>query len=78
MDYLEGLFGEATFNKSWVTSMDVSCLKYAQDMYRVHLKKIPRYECPPIILEKEWKALIEDAKEKKMRKEGKSPPIQTR
>jgi hypothetical protein len=30
----------------------------------------PRYECPPSIPEREWKALIDDAKEKKLRKTG--------
>jgi hypothetical protein len=42
-------------------------------VYRVHLQKNPRYEHPPAVPEREWKALIEDAKEKKLRKEGKTP-----
>jgi hypothetical protein len=34
------------------------------------LSKIPRYECPPSIPEKEWKAIIDDAKENILRKLG--------
>lgn len=42
-------------------------------MYRVQLEKNPKYEHPPMITDREWKALIEDSKDKKMRKEGKMP-----
>ena len=38
-----------------------------------HLKLNDRYENPLIIPEREWKALIEDAKEKKLTDEGKTP-----
>ena len=37
MDYLKGLFGEDTFNKSGVTFVVGTYLKYALYMYRVHL-----------------------------------------
>jgi hypothetical protein len=38
-----------------------------------HLKQNDRYERPLMIPEREWKALIEDAKEKKLIDEGKTP-----
>jgi hypothetical protein len=44
-----------------------------RDKYRVHFQTNPRYERPPMILNIEWKNLLEDAKDKKMRKEGKKP-----
>lgn len=78
MDYLEGLSGVDTFNKSGVASAAGTNLKYAQDMYKVHLQKKPRNEHPPMIPKRECKALIEDAKENKMRQEGKKPPSATR
>lgn len=40
----------------------------------VHLQKNPNYEHPLAILEDEWKGLMVDANEKKLRKEGKAPP----
>jgi hypothetical protein len=64
MDYLEGLFGVETFNKKVVTSLVGKYLKSMLDVYRVHLQKNPRYECPLVVTEREWKALIEDEKEK--------------
>ena len=38
-------------------------LKYTQDVYRQILAINPRYECPPSIPEREWKEIIDDAKE---------------
>ena len=61
MDFIEGLFGVYTFNKSMTTSITGQYLKYTQDVYRVHSKNNPRYEHPPMVSEREWKALIEDA-----------------
>ena len=74
MDYLEHMFGVDTFDKSEGSKAVGLYLKYIRDMYRVNLQKNPRYECPPIIPEREWKAFIEDAKEKRLRKEGRNPP----
>jgi hypothetical protein len=34
------------------------------------LAKNPRYERPPSILEREWKEIVDDAKEKILRKSG--------
>jgi hypothetical protein len=72
IEHLVGLFGE-TFNKSGVTSLACTYLKYVRDQYRVHLQKNPRYEHPPMFPKSEWKNLLEDAKEKTMGKEGKTP-----
>ena len=58
MDYLEGLFGVDTFNKKAVTSVAGEYLKYMWDVYRRRLACKPRYECPPSIPEREWKAMI--------------------
>jgi hypothetical protein len=68
VDYLEGLFGVETFNTKEVTSAAGEYLKYTQDVYRGRLAKNPRYERPPSIPEREWKAIIDDAKEKILRK----------
>ena len=43
-------------------------------MYKVQFQKNPKYEHSPMIPNREWKALIEDSNEKKMRKEGRTPP----
>jgi hypothetical protein len=34
------------------------------------LETNPRYECPPSIPEREWKTIIDDAKEKILKKSG--------
>jgi hypothetical protein len=40
----------------------------------VHLQKNPRYEHAPMVPKIEWKNLLEDEKEKTMKKERKMPP----
>ena len=70
MDYLEGLFGVDTFNTKVVTSVASEYLKYTRDVYRRNLARNPRYERPPSIPEREWKEIIDDAKEKILRKSG--------
>jgi hypothetical protein len=74
LDYLERMFGVDTFDKNKISKAVGLYLKYIHDMYRVTLQNNPRYEHPPVILEREWKAFIEDAKEKRLRKEGRNPP----
>jgi hypothetical protein len=64
MDYLEGLFGVVMFNKKAITSVADKYLKYTWDFYRRILAGNPRYEHPPSIPEREWKAIVDDAKEK--------------
>ena len=68
MDYLEGLFRVDMFNKKVVTFVVGEYLKYTRDGYRRSLEGNPRYENPPSILEREWKAIIVDAKEKIFKK----------
>ena len=60
-----------TFDRTSVSWAVGKYLKYTQDTYRTHLKIDSRYEHPIIILEREWRALINDGKEKKAKKEGK-------
>ena len=45
MDYMVSLFGE-TFNKSGVTTLTDTYLKYVRDQYRVQLQINTRYEHP--------------------------------
>ena len=49
-------------------------MKIVRDQYRVHLEKNHRYEHPPMIPSREWKALVEDGNERALRKPGKIPP----
>jgi hypothetical protein len=70
MDHLEGLFGVDTFNKKVVTSAAGEYLKYTRDVYRRILERNPRYECPPLIPKREWEPIIDDAKEKILKKSG--------
>jgi hypothetical protein len=62
MDYLEILFGVDPFNKTLATAVAGQYLKYTRETYMKHLKQNDRYERPLMIPEREWKALIEDAK----------------
>ena len=73
IEYLVNLFSD-TFNKGGVTTKARAYLKYVRDQYRVHIQKNPRYECPLMILEREWKTLQDDSKEKTLQKEGKTIP----
>ena len=34
----------------------------------------PRYERPPMILVREWKSVLDDGRERALRKQGKLPP----
>ena len=67
-NHLVGLFGKYTFDTSKILQKDGQHLNIVQDQYRVHLEKNPRYELPPMIPSMEWKALVEDGKEKGLRK----------
>ena len=71
------LFGKYTFDTSKVLQKAGKHLKIVRDQYRIHLEKNPRYEFPPMIPSVEWKALVEDGKEKGLRKSGKIPPGRT-
>jgi len=67
------MFGDS-FNKQDITSKAGTYLKYAKDQYRIRLVKIPKYDHHVAILEREWKNILEDAKEIALRHEGKTPP----
>ena len=69
-----GIFGKDTFDILKVLQKAGKHLKIVRDQYRVHLENNPRYECPPMIPSMEWKALVEDGKEKGLRKSEKIPP----
>jgi hypothetical protein len=73
MDYLESLFGVETFNKTLATIVAGQYIKYTREMYRNHLKQNYRYNLPLMILEREWKVLIKETKEKILTDEGKTP-----
>ena len=71
---LVSLFGKDTFDTSKVLQKVGKHLNIVRDQYRVHLEKNPRYERPPMISSMEWKAPVEDGKEKGLRKSGKILP----
>ena len=54
---------ENTFKKKVVTKLADENLKQTRAQYREKLKLDLKHERPPMVPEKEWKALIEDAKE---------------
>ena len=76
-NHLVSLFGKDTFDTSKVLQKARKHIKIVRDQYRVHLEKNPRYEHPPMIPSMEWKALVEDGKEKGLKKSGKIPPCGT-
>jgi len=73
IDHSVILFGES-LNKSGVTSLVGTYLKYVRDQYRIHLQNKSKYEHPTMIPKSEWNNLLDDSKEKTMRKEGNIPP----
>ena len=52
-----------TFNKKVVAKLAGEILKYNRAQYKDKLQLDLKHECPPMVPEKEWKALIEDSKE---------------
>ena len=77
MNHMVNLFGD-TFNKKGVTVAAGLNLKYVREYYRENLQIYPKYEHPLMVLEKEWKALMDDAKENPFRKQGKTWPLDSR
>ena len=71
---LVGLFDNDTFYTSKVLKKAGQHMKIVRDQYRVHLQRNRRYELPLMIPSREWKALVEDLKERDMRKAGNIPP----
>ena len=64
--------------KKAVTAAAGLNLKYVRADYRDIFQISTKYEHPPMVSEKEWKVLMDDAKEKALRKEGKYWPIGSR
>jgi hypothetical protein len=52
-----------TFNKKVVSKLGGENLKYTKAQYRDKLQIDLKHEYPPMVSKKEWKPLIEDAKE---------------
>jgi hypothetical protein len=69
IDHMVNLF-DNTFNKKVVTKLADKNLKYTRAQYREKLKIDLKHERPPMVPKKEWKALIEDGKEKLFKKQG--------
>ena len=61
------MFGD-TFNRKGVIAIVGLNLKYVREDYRDNLQINTKYERPSMVPEKEWKALMDDAKEKELRK----------
>ena len=76
-NHLVGLFRQDTFDTLKVLQKVGQHLNIVRDQYRVHLENNLRYESPPMIPYREWKSLVEDGKEKGLRKLGKIPPAGT-
>jgi hypothetical protein len=72
IDHMVNLFGN-TFNKKVVSKLVGENLKYTRAQYRDKLQIDLKHERPPMVSEKEWKAIIEDAKENLFKKEGLQP-----
>jgi hypothetical protein len=68
--HMVSLFGN-TFNKKVVTHLAGESLKYTRVQYRKRLEENLKYECPPMVWKKEWKELIEDAKDNFLKIQGK-------
>lgn len=62
-----------TFNKKVVAKLASENLKYTRAQYRDKLQLDLKHERPPMVPKKEWKALIEDAKENLLKIQGKQP-----
>ena len=74
IDHMVNLFGN-TFNKKVVAKLADENLKYTRAQYRDNLQLDLKHEHPPKVVEKEWKALIEDAKENLLKRQGKQPRL---
>ena len=75
---LVGFFGAETFNQKKVLEKDGQHLHYVWEGYRNNLAINPKYEFPPVIPTREWKGLLDDAKEKSTKIAGKPVPDSAR
>ena len=62
-----------TFNKKVVLKLAGDSLKYTRGQYRLKLIADLKHEHPPMVPEKEWKALMANAKIILVRNQGKQP-----
>ena len=67
MNHMVNLFGD-TFNRKGVTGTAGLNLKYVRADYMESLQINTKYEHPLMVPKKVWKALMDDAKEKELRK----------
>ena len=72
IDHMVNLFSN-TFNKKVVAKLVDENLKYTRAQYRDKFQLDLKHEHPPMVLEKEWKEIIEDAKENLLKIQGKQP-----
>ena len=72
IDHMVNLFGN-TFNKKVVRKLAGKNLKYIRAQYSEKLQLDLKHEHPPMVPEKEWKALIEDEKDNLFKKQGRHP-----
>ena len=75
---LVGFFGAGTFNHKKVLEKAGQHLHIVRDQYRNNLAKHPKYERPPMIPTREWKGLLDDAREKAVKIAGKPVPESAR
>ena len=59
------------FDRTTIAQVVGKYLKYTRDTYRTHLQINSKYKHPLTVSEREWRALIDDGKEKKAKKERK-------
>jgi len=72
ISHMVKLFGN-TFNKKLVSWLAGESLKYNRAQYRKILEDNLKYERTPMVSDKEWKEMIEDAKEVFLKRQGKEP-----
>ena len=77
MNHMVILFGD-NFNKKGVTATTNLNLKYARVDYRDNLQINTKNDHPPMVPQKDWKVLMDDAKENALRNQGKTRPIGSR
>ena len=68
------MFDSETFNRAEVLKKVGQHMQIVMDQFRVHIERNPRYELPPMISTREWKALVDNGKERDLIKEGKLQP----
>lgn len=73
-----GFFGAETFNPKKVLEKVGQHLHIVREQYRNDLEKNPKYEHPPMIPTREWKGLLDDAREKAAKIAGKPVPESAR